>query len=556
MRIIFFIIFLFCLLPVSSQVKQDSLEIELRQKVNDATNDSLKVHYLFELSQIVEQYSIDQGRDLMNRTLQFIDSISPPSDHFLKQKARVLDVLGKYESRQTNYKNSLDFRLQALKIREELQDSFEIARSYHSIAMIFRYQKEYDKSKSYFLKSISLQEKNLDSSQLARTYNMLGVIYYYTKQNDSAMHYYQLSKNYSPTLKDKAKSNDNIATIYYTTGKYGKAIALYEETIDIFKSTKDYNFVSNTLMHLAKIHSDLGKYQESLSYMDEALDYAKKQGNTSKFPIIYQLRSHIYEQMGNYKNALGYYKTHKYYYDSIFNVKNAKKITTLELNHKFQKEKLADSLQFAIEKQEIQLKSETEKAKNDFYTVLLILASIGIIALLVIMKNRKKLTTERFEKEQLEKELLDEKLKHTTYQTKQLIADNKMRLHFKQEFLAKLKSIKQHTRSIDNSDVQTLIADLTAQIHTESKFDSIGDNIELIDEEFNKNLWKLYPDLTKSEREICALMRMNLSLKEIMVIRNVTMGSIKASRHRIRKKLGLERKQELGQFIQHLFLKD
>ncbi|MDH7448119.1 tetratricopeptide repeat protein [Aquimarina sp. 2201CG14-23] len=547
--IAFFLLFSYIIL---AQQQQDSLEVELRQKVDDAVNDSLKVHYLFELTKVVEQYSINQGRDLMNQTLQFIDSIPSPSDHFLKQKARILDVLGKYESKQTNYKNSLGLRLKALKIREKLQDSFEIAKSYHSIAMIFRYQKEYDKSKAYFLKSIAIQERHVDSSQLARTYNMLGVIYYYTKENDSAMHYYQLSKNYSPTLKDKAKSNDNIATIYYTTGKYEKAIALYEETIDIFKSTKDYNFLSNTLMHLAKIHSDLGKYQEALSYMDEALDYAKKQGNTSKLPIIYQLRSYIYEQMGNYKNALGYYKTHKYYYDSIFNVKNAKKITTLELNYQFQKEKLADSLQFVNEKREIQLKNEAQQATSRLYITLLLLASAGIVTLLLVVNNRRKLNKERFKKEQLEKELLDEKLKHTTYQAKQLVADNKMRLQFKQEFLSKLKKVKQHADAVDVSDFQSLISDLNAQIGTESKFDSIGDNIEQLDEAFNQKLRDLYPELTKSEREICALMRMNLSLKEIMVIRNVTMGSIKASRHRIRKKMGLSREQELEQAIMEL----
>ncbi|WP_298545948.1 tetratricopeptide repeat protein [uncultured Aquimarina sp.] len=552
MKAFFLIFFLLSSLIILSQEQQDSLEIELRQKVNDAANDSLKVQYLFELTKVVEQYSIDQGRDLMNETLQLIDSIANPSAHFLKQKARILDVLGKYESRQTNYKNSLDFRLQALKIREKLQNSFEIAKSYHSIAMIFRYQKEYDKSKNYFLKSIAIQERHVDSSQLARTYNMLGVIYYYTKQNDSAMHYYQLSKNYAPTLKDKAKSNDNIATIYYTSGKYEKAIALYEETVDIFKSTKDYNFLSNTLMHLAKIHSDLGKYQEALSYMDEALDYVKKQGNTSKFPIIYQLRSHIYEQMGNYKNALGFYKTHKYYYDSIFNVKNAKKITALELNYQFQKEKLADSLQFANEKSELKLKNEAQQATNRLYITLLLLVSAGIIALLIFVNNRRKLNKERFKKEQLEKELLDEKLKHTTYQAKQLVADNKMRLQFKQEFLSKLKKVKQHADAVDVSDFQSLISDLNAQISTESKFDSIGDNIEQLDEVFNQKLRELYPDLTKSEREICALMRMNLSLKEIMVIRNVTMGSIKASRHRIRKKMGLHREQELEQAIMEL----
>ncbi|MEW7291135.1 tetratricopeptide repeat protein [Aquimarina sp. 2304DJ70-9] len=552
MRTLFFIISLLYLLPVLGQVQQDSLEVELRQKVNDAANDSLKVHYLFELTKVVEKYSIDQGRDLMNQTLQFIDSIPSPSDHFLKQKARLLDILGKYESRQTNYENSLDLRLQALKIREKLQDSFEIARSYHSIAMIFRYQKEYDKSISYFLKSIAIQKRHLDSTQLARTYNMLGVVHYYTKQNDSAMYYYQLAKNYSTTLEEKAKSNDNIAAIYYTSGNYKEAIEIYKENLAIFKSSKNYNFVSNNLMHLAKIHSDLGKHQEAVAYVDEALDYYKKYGNTSKLALLFQLRSHIYEEMGDHKNALKHFKTHKYYYDSIFNVRNAKKITALELNHQFQKEKLADSLQFANEKTELKLKNKAQQATNRLYITLLLLVSAGIITLLIFVNNRRKLNRERFKKEQLEKELLDEKLKHTTYQAKQLVADNKMRLQFKQEFLSKLKKVKQHTDAVDVSDFQSLITDLNAQITTESKYDFIGDNIEQIDKEFNEKLRNLYPDLTKSEREICALMRMNLSLKEIMVIRNVTMGSIKASRHRIRKKLGLDREQELEQFISKL----
>ncbi|GAA4279140.1 tetratricopeptide repeat protein [Aquimarina mytili] len=552
MRTLFFTISLLYLFPVLGQVQQDSLEIELRQKVNDAANDSLKVHYLIELTKEVEKYSIDQGRDLMNQTLQLINNIDAPSYHFLKQKAIVFDLLGKYESRQTNYKNALDLKLKALKIREKLQDSFEIAKSYHNIGMIFRYEKEYDKSKSYFLKCIAIRKRYLDSTQLSRTYNMLGVVHYYTKQNDSAMYYYQLSKNYALTLEEKAKSNDNIAAIYYTTGNYKEAIEIYKENLAIFKSSKNYNFVVNNLMHLSKIHSDLGKHQEAVAYVDEALDYAKKYGSTSKLALIFQLRSHVHEEMGAYKYALKDYRNHKFYYDSIYNVRNAKKITVLELNHQFQKEKLADSLQFANEKREIELKAETQKTRNQLYVVLLIAAVVGIIALLIVMRNRKKLNKERIKKEQLEKELLDEKLKHTTYQTKQLIADNKMRLQFKQEFLVKLKKVKQHADAVDVSDFQSLITDLNSQITTESKFDFIGDNIEQIDREFNEKLRRLYPDLTKSEREICALMRMNLSLKEIMVIRNVTMGSIKASRHRIRKKIGLDREQELEQFISKL----
>jgi len=552
MRFVLLIIFYCYLSPVFSQVKQDSIEIDLREKIATVQNDSLKIHFLIELTKKVEQRNVDEGRNLMNKALQIIKDNSYESNYYLKKKAYIIDALGKYESKQRNYQKSLALRLQALKIREQLKDSSEMSSSYHNIAMLFRYQKEYEKSKSYFFKAIAIRLKKIDSTELGRSYNMLGVSYYYNKQNDSAMYYYQLSRSYYPTPFGKARANENIATILYTTGNHENAIDIYKKNIALYKSENHTNFIINSQMHLAKIYSDLGKHQQAIHYMDETFASAKKYGNTSKLPLMYQLKSHIFEKMGNYKYALDFYKIHKYHYDSIFNVRNAKKITELELNYKFQKEKQADSLKFATEKRELELKTEVKQARSRQYILVLVLIAIIVITLLIIVNNRRKLAKERFKKELFEKELLDEKLKHSTYQTKQLIADNKMRLQFKQEFLSKLKKVKQYADVVDASDFQSLITDLSSQIQTESKFDSIGDNIDQIDEKFNEKLRTLFPTLTKSEREICALMRMNLSLKEIMVIRNVTMGSIKASRHRIRKKMGLTREQELEQAILEL----
>ena len=63
---------------------------------------------------------------------------------------------------------------------------------------------------------------------------------------------------------------------------------------------------------------------------------------------------------------------------------------------------------------------------------------------------------------------------------------------------------------------------------------------------------ELYPNLTKTEREVCALLRLNLSIKEISSIRNATTDSVKASRYRIRKKLEVPSGVELEHFIQSL----
>ena len=71
----YFLIFFSCFsLLIFGQKQQDSLEIELWQKVDDATNDSLKVHYLIELIKKIEKYDIDRGRKLVHETIRLIDS--------------------------------------------------------------------------------------------------------------------------------------------------------------------------------------------------------------------------------------------------------------------------------------------------------------------------------------------------------------------------------------------------------------------------------------------------------------------------------------------------
>jgi len=63
---------------------------------------------------------------------------------------------------------------------------------------------------------------------------------------------------------------------------------------------------------------------------------------------------------------------------------------------------------------------------------------------------------------------------------------------------------------------------------------------------------KKYPSLTKSEREVCGLLRVNLSIKEVASIRNSTIDSIKSIRYRLRKKFNLDKNVELQNFIQSL----
>ena len=69
------------------------------------------------------------------------------------------------------------------------------------------------------------------------------------------------------------------------------------------------------------------------------------------------------------------------------------------------------------------------------------------------------------------------------------------------------------------------------------------------EQEFLCRLKKEYSNLSSNDLRICTLLRQNLSTKEVALNLAIGADSANKARYRIRKKLGLSRKDDLIQFI-------
>ena len=67
---------------------------------------------------------------------------------------------------------------------------------------------------------------------------------------------------------------------------------------------------------------------------------------------------------------------------------------------------------------------------------------------------------------------------------------------------------------------------------------------------FYKNLKTNYPELTPTELKHCALIKLNFSAKEMAQLLNISVNGVNTSRYRIRKKLKLERDENLTTVIE------
>ncbi len=104
--------------------------------------------------------------------------------------------------------------------------------------------------------------------------------------------------------------------------------------------------------------------------------------------------------------------------------------------------------------------------------------------------------------------------------------------------------INQLSKSLKSSkidkEIRAIINELKTQTARIDKQSLLQANMEEVNASLYARLLKSHPSLTKSELELCALIRLGLSVKEVALFRGSTPNSTMVLRSRLRKKLKLE----------------
>lgn len=75
---------------------------------------------------------------------------------------------------------------------------------------------------------------------------------------------------------------------------------------------------------------------------------------------------------------------------------------------------------------------------------------------------------------------------------------------------------------------------------------------ELVNSDFFESLTNKFPNISLNEKKLCALLKLNMSSKDISMITFQSIQAIKKARYRLRKKFELERDDDLVKFIENL----
>ena len=116
-----------------------------------------------------------------------------------------------------------------------------------------------------------------------------------------------------------------------------------------------------------------------------------------------------------------------------------------------------------------------------------------------------------------------------------------------------LETVKQKASALKSEQNHSGYQDLVRTINFDQQDDRNWENFiqyfEQVHKDFSANIKRKYPEITSNELRLLALLKMNLSSKEIANILNISPEGIKKARYRLRKKLNITTEESLQDLV-------
>lgn len=181
----------------------------------------------------------------------------------------------------------------------------------------------------------------------------------------------------------------------------------------------------------------------------------------------------------------------------------------------------------------------------------MLVLAIGVVGFQRKINRRNKQileTQESLFKAEEEKKILKEKQLQNELEFKESqISAMALQMLQKNELMTSLKEQleKQGASTIEN-DLNRI---LNRSDYQDKEWSDFNIQFESLNKNFYTRLKEAYPEISPNDLKLCALIKLNMSIKEMAGILNISPDSVKTARYRLRKKLKMNSEDNLTEFI-------
>jgi tetratricopeptide (TPR) repeat protein/DNA-binding CsgD family transcriptional regulator len=460
-------------------------------------------------------------------------------------------VIGVAHWAQGNQDLSFRFLIAARKTYRALNDSMGIANSSLNLGMAYVDQGNYDLASRNYENALRAFRQQGADSRIATTYTKIADLLTVQEKYEQAFTYLNQALSVhrrTGFLYGVAEANQKLGQMVTAQGEWDNAISYFLLAAEAGKQRNDQVGLAGNYLGIGNAYFEKGDLRLSENYLERARGLAETFGLQRIRRDIYQVFKKLEARRGNYSEALAYADAYLNVRDSLFNWEKSNLIANMEARRAYQAQD--EKLVLAQKNLDLLVQKNKVSRLTKWILILGLISAIAIAYTMLFLKDRviarkqDDLKKAYQRGDDLETALKGKEQELTSY-TLNFVSKNEGITNLKQLIDALGKNLGKEHRA----ELRSIARKLDGLLRIDEDWADFRRHFESVHPDLISRMAEDFPGLTNNEFRLIALIRLNLSTKEVSSVLGISPDSVKTARYRLRKKLNLETQDNLFDFL-------
>ncbi|MES2389438.1 MAG: tetratricopeptide repeat protein [Bacteroidota bacterium] len=527
-----------------------------------ANNDSLISLSYWRFAAMLENFGDD------SRLIEYLDKVNTRYITYIPDpQAMMYARRGAYMFRRGKYTDAVEYNLKAIKAVTDTANHSAIGQYYRNLAAALGMSGNTEQVLENYDKALRHMEIARDEFNISMVHMNIAEVYGKLKDSKNERAHLEIAMRIARKIRHYSALSgalSSLSALEANAHHYDKALADIHEAIKIRRDSAGMSNLVEMIITVADIYSKKRDYKNALYYTDSVIAMATRNGQSGFRSEAYFNKAHLLQDIGNYKEANTYLKFHYALKDSIFHGDRERILQDVYTKYRTEAKEAENKL--------LKKDLELETGRRLFLLIVIIAGTMVIALLLVINYIRRK--SEARKRELLENKFQLAEAQAREHELRHIAAEARQAgLLIKQEALSEsleqrnlllsnltaymvrkneiITAVKEAISKLHNPDKSLLkvVDDMDVFIDINEEWDEFVRSFEAVNPGFMNRLLKQFPELTTKEVKMCSYIRMNLDVKEVSKLFNITPPVVHNFRSRLRKKMNVEPGADLDALI-------
>jgi signal transduction histidine kinase len=329
-------LFILLLLPFTASVAQplahDSLQLALNAHPD---RDTVRINLLNQLARAYFTKNPTLTQKYSEEAIALCDSLK-----YAQGKIWAIRNLSLVENSKGNLDKQMELSFTALFLADSLGDLRALGIINNDIGNVFTEQENPRQALKYLKKALFIKQQQQESLEIARTYNNIGSSYMRLEMQDSALYFFRQSERIKLKLNDRrglAVTYENMGLIYFLRQQYAEALSFQEQAAEYYRESENLQGLTKAYLNMGQAQTMLKDFTSAEKSLAAAASLNATLKNVKNEMIYYKNRSQLDSARKDFSAALAHYKEFAFLNEDFFNVQKTKLIANTQQKYESEK---------------------------------------------------------------------------------------------------------------------------------------------------------------------------------------------------------------------------